>query len=142
MSVARSMMTARNRNWNRIFSSSEFLTSQQVSSFFSRLASKRSLEEKVTDSEVEDDQNVENEEAYSHLRSQILQDAALVHPICFDNHNLCELIANSKLSKFAIQMLRDICEHFDIRTVDITVRKKAPYIQRIVAFGKKRTCQE
>lgn len=64
VSVAKSMMTARDSNGNRMFSSSELLTSQQVSSFFSRLAWKRSLEEKVTDSEVEDDQNVENEEAY------------------------------------------------------------------------------
>ena len=74
------------------------------------------------------------------LRIKILRDVALVHPICYENHNLCKLIANSKLSKFAIQMLRDICEHFDIPTADVTT-KKAPYIERTVAFGKKCTCQ-
>ena len=44
-SVAKSMMTARDSNGNRLFTSSEFLTGQKVSSFFSRLASKRTLSE-------------------------------------------------------------------------------------------------
>ena len=140
-SVSKSMMTARDSNGSRLFTSSEFLTSQQISSFFSRLASKRS-QDQATDSDNElEDQNVENEEAFSDLRSEILRDVALVHPICYDNHNLCELIANSKLSKFAIQMLRNICEHFDNPTADVIITKKAPYIERTVAFGKKCTCQ-
>ena len=40
-SVSTSMMTARGGNGKRLFTSSDFLTSQQVSSFFSRLSSKR-----------------------------------------------------------------------------------------------------
>ena len=48
---------------------------------------------------------------------------------------------NSKLSKFAIQMLRNICEHFDNPTADVIITKKAPYIERTVAFGKKCTYQ-
>jgi len=140
-SVSKSMKTARDSNGSQLFTSSEFLTSQQISSFFSRLASKRS-QDQATDSDNEiEDQNMENEEAFSDLRSEILGGVALVHPICYDNHNLCELIANSKLSKFAVQMLRDVCEHFDTPTAGITIRKKAPYIERIVAFGKKCTCQ-
>jgi len=71
------------------------------------------------------------------LRSKIIRDVALVHPICYDN----QLIANSRLSKFAIQMLRDTCQHFDIPTAVVTITKKAPYIERTVAFGKKCTCQ-
>ncbi|KAK2553405.1 hypothetical protein P5673_025152 [Acropora cervicornis] len=42
-----------------------------------------------------------NEEALCELRSEILQEVALTHPICYD---ICELIANSKLSNFAIQI--------------------------------------
>ena len=41
--VSRMMMTAKDASGNRMFSSSEFLTVQQITSFFSRLASKRSL---------------------------------------------------------------------------------------------------
>ncbi|PFX11655.1 hypothetical protein AWC38_SpisGene24528 [Stylophora pistillata] len=128
------MMTTRNSNGNRLFTSSEFLTSQKVSSFFSRLASKRILSEddKMMESDIEENQNKEDEEAFSELRSEILQEVALRHPICYDSYNICELIADSKLSKFAIQMLQNICEHFDIPTTDIKVKRKAPYIESLI----------
>ena len=142
-SVSKSMMTARDSNGNRLFSSSEFLTSQQVSSFFSRLSSKRKLEDdEMTESDFEENQNVENEKAFDELRSEVLQEVALTHPICYDRYDICELIANSKLSIFAIQMLKDICEHFDIPTTDIKVKRKAPYIDKLIAFGKNCTCQK
>ena len=136
------MMTTRNSNGNRLFTSSEFLTSQKVSSFFSRLASKRILSEddEMTESDIEENQNKEDEVAFIELRSEILQEVALRHPI-YDTYNICELIADSKLSKFAIQMLQNICEHFDIPTADIKVKRKAPYIERLISFGKKCTCQ-
>ena len=141
-SVAKSMMTARDSNGNRLFTSSEFLTGQQVSSFFSRLASKRALEnDEMTESDIEESQNVEDEEAFRKLRSEIVQEVALRHPICYDSYNICELIADRKLSKFAIQMLQDICVHFDIPITDIKVKRKAPYIERLIAFGRKCTCQ-
>ena len=125
------------------FSSSEFLTSQQVSSFFSRLSSKRKLEDdEMTESDFEENQNVENEKAFDELRSEVLQEVALTHPICYDRYNICELIANSKLSIFSIQMLKDICEHFDIPTTDIKVKRKTPYIDKLIAFGKNCTCQK
>ena len=38
--VARDMMNARGSDGERLFSSDEFLTSQQITSFFSRLAAK------------------------------------------------------------------------------------------------------
>ena len=132
------MMTARDSNGKGLFTSSEFLTSQQVSSFFSRLSSKRKLEDgEMTDSDIEENQNVKNEEALWELRSEILQEVALTHPICYDCYDICELIANSKPSNFAIQMLQKICDHFDILIMDINVKRKAPYMERLIAFGKK-----
>ena len=96
-SVSKSMITAGDSNGNRLFSSSEFLTSQQVSSFFSRLSSKRKLEDdEMMESDFEENQNIENEKAFDELRSEVLQEV--------DRYNICELIANSKLSIFAIQM--------------------------------------
>ena len=58
-SVAKAMMTARDVNGEWLFTSSEFLTSQQVASYSSRLASKRTLkgqEREEEDSDVEIDQ--------------------------------------------------------------------------------------
>ena len=142
-SVAKSTMTVRDSNGNRLFTSSEFLRGQKVSSFFSGLASKRTLSEndEMTESDIEENQNVEDEEAFSELRSEILQEVSLCHPIYSDSYNICEPIADSKLSKFAIQMLQNICKHFDIPTTDIKVKRKAPYIERLITFGKKCTCQ-
>ena len=66
----------------------------------------------MTEGDIEENQNVEDEEAFSKLRSEILQEVALSHPICYDSYNICELIADSKLSKCAIQMLQNIYERF------------------------------
>ena len=86
------MITAGDSNGNRLFSSSEFLMSQQVSSFFSRLSSKRKLEDdEMMESDFEENQNVENEKAFDELRSEVLQEFALTHPICYDRYNICEL---------------------------------------------------
>ena len=142
-SVAKSMMTAKSdSNGNRLFTSSEFLTGQKVSSFVSRLTSKRTLEnDEMTESDIEESQDVEDDEAFRRLRIGILQEVALRHPICYDSYNICELLAASKLSRFAIQILQDICELFDIPITDIKVKKKAPYIERLITFGRKCTCQ-
>ena len=76
-SVAKAMMTARDVNGEWLFTSSEFLISQQVASYSSRLASKRTLkgqEREEEDSDVEIDQReaAENEDDFSGLRSDIL----------------------------------------------------------------------
>ena len=68
--VAKAMMTARNFDGEQLFTSSEFLTSQQVASFFSRLASKRTLndhkrEKEDSDMDINQRQAAENEDAFS-----------------------------------------------------------------------------
>ncbi|KAK3742847.1 hypothetical protein QZH41_004529 [Actinostola sp. cb2023] len=143
-STAKAMMTARDTDGQRLFSSSEFLTSQQVESYFSRLAAKRALHEQEDIDDVENEcQNAaDNEEAFSELRSDVLQEVSITHPIYYDCYNLCDLIKNSKLTNFAISVLRKICQHFEIPVADITMRRKAPYIEMIVNFGKNCTCHD
>jgi len=141
-SVAKAMMIARDSNGDRLFCSDEFLTSKQISSFFSRMSSKRTLPDEMTDLDNVKERNAaEKESAFNDLGNQIMEDVALVHPIFYDSYNLCELIASLKLAKFSIQMLQNICEYFDIPSQDIKSRRKAPYIERIVAFGKKCSCK-
>ena len=57
--VSRLMMTAKDASGNHMFSSSEFLTVQQITSFFSRLASKRSLAGHLDIQAAADDEDVE-----------------------------------------------------------------------------------
>ena len=138
--VACSMISARDTNGDHLFTSAEFLTGQQIASYFSRLASRRTLQDRNSTQTESDDESAEGEMAFSDLRGVVLETVQPVHPISFDNYNLCELMKESKLSKFAISMLNRICVHFEIPTCDITGRKKAPYLSRIEDFLKKCSC--
>ena len=61
--VATAMRKAKDVNGERFFDSTEFLTAQQVASFFSRLAAK-----KTTDEDTEDDD--EDEDHTAHLQRE------------------------------------------------------------------------
>ena len=139
-SVARSMMNARDENGDRLFTSNEFLTAQQIASYFSRLASKRALQSSHSSQSESDDEIAEAEMVFSDLREKVLENVQPVHPISFEHYNLCELTAQAKLSTFAISMLNKICDHFEIPTGDIKGRKKAPYLSRIEQFLKQCSC--
>ena len=62
-SVATAMRKAKDVNGERLFDNTEFLTAQQVASFFSRLAAK-----KTTDEDTEDDD--EDEDHTAHLQRE------------------------------------------------------------------------
>ena len=109
--VAKSMMTAKNANGERLFSSSEFLTSQQISGVFSRLASKKKLAgQDHDDHDLDDERSQENEAVFAGLKDKVMDEVMIRHPIYYDNHNICKLAATDKLSKFSVGMLNDICE--------------------------------
>ena len=77
---------------------------------------------------------------FSDLRGKVLENVQPVHPISFKHYNLCELMDQAKLSKFAVSVLYKICDHFEIPTGDIKGRKKAPYLSRIEQFLKQCSC--
>ena len=140
-SVARSMISARDTNGDRLFNRSEFLTARQITSYFSRLACKRSIQGRLpTQSESDDDDSAEAEMELNGLRGEILEKVRPAHPISFDNYNLCEMMAQAKLSTFAIPMLNRICLQFEIPINDIKGRRKAPYLSRIENFLKQCSC--
>ena len=139
-SVARLMMSARDENGDRLFTNSEFLTGQQIASYFSRLASKRALQSSQSFQSESDDEIAEAEMVLNNLRGVVLENVQPLHPISFQHYDLCELMAQAKLSTFAISMLKKICDHFEIPTGDIKGRKKAPYLSRIEEFLKRCGC--
>ena len=55
-SVSRLMRSEKDENGEQLFDCSEFLTSRQISSFFSRLASKRSLNHQKVNQSDDDEQ--------------------------------------------------------------------------------------
>lgn len=141
--VSRLMMTAKDASGNRMFSSSEFLTVQQITSFFSRLASKRSLAGHLDIQVATDDEDGEaevNEAAFQELSDYVMANILPTHPICYDSFNLCHLMSKSKLSTLAVKLLKEICDHYGISTEDITSRRKVPYIERLEGFLKQCDC--
>lgn len=144
-SVCRVMRTAKDSNGDRLFDSTEFLTSQQIASFFSRLASKRSLNDVA---EAQSDEDVEQNEADREsqlqvLRNQVMSEISIqqVHPIVYDAHNICELVKNSKLSTFSMKMLQDICSSFGLDVSKITIKRKKPYIDLLTNLAMGCKCQ-
>ena len=148
-SVSTVMRTAKDSNGERLFDSTEFLTSQQVASFFSRLASKRSLKDFAEAQSDEDEQQNEADQAVRQesqlqvLRNKVMSDSSIqhVHPIVYDAHNICELVKNLKLSIFSVKMLQDICSSFGLDVSKITVKRKKPYIDLLTNLVMGCKCQ-
>ena len=135
--VAKAMMTTRDDHGDRLFTSEEFLTTQQVSSFFSRLASRKRLPD------VQDDDDAiaaENETDLQDLQEMVVHEVSLQHPIIYDRHNLCKLISKSKMKIFAVPMLKQMCIHFDIDIKDIKANLKQPYMDKLTVFVGQCSC--
>ncbi|CAB3992925.1 hypothetical protein AC249_AIPGENE15385 [Paramuricea clavata] len=124
----------------------DFLTPQQIASFFSRLAKKR-RENTAGDKDNEergdgDDNDYEEDDLnkkdfekrkgqeIEELSASLIDAIGLKHPIMFDRHNICELTNQRKLSKFSVYMLQEICSSFELNITDSTGKRKfkKPYI--------------
>ena len=99
----------------RIFGREHWLTKAQVQGFFSRLASARrkGVNTDVTYGE-ENDEDYSLDEEHCQAVEEVMENVALKHPIVFDAYNVCEYFHNNKLLSFNVNMLRDICRHFQI----------------------------
>ena len=142
VTVSQEMRVAKNSNGDRLFSSSEFLTGKQIQNFFSRLASKRSVDI-VTEEDDEEEISARHEEALSEIRQGISNFAVLRHPIIHDTYNICELASSGKLaSTFSVSVLRDMCASLDIDVSSVTVRRKKPYVDKLQELVKSCSCSK
>lgn len=92
--VARDLRHARNNNGDRRFIIDEFLTAQQIKSYFSRKAAKN---KKSTKELNDNDVAAEDATAYCRARDKIIQECQLIHPVMYDTYNLCSLYADQRL---------------------------------------------
>ena len=111
----------------------EFLTAQQIQAYFSRTSAKlrhttaaQSAHDLSTDDS--DIQAAQDEEAYSSTRSAVLDQCRPVHPIVYDNLNICTLYSTNRLAKLSVAQLRLICSHYNMNVEEKPPRKKVPYI--------------
>ncbi len=95
---------------------------EQIKDFFSRLAKKRrkgvvstDIEEEIeVDNYESDSDDAKENEKQTDLMNLISNELNVAHPIYYDAYNLCELHKQNKLSGFEVQMLKEICSHFEL----------------------------
>lgn len=120
----------------RMFSVDEFLTAQQIMSYFSRIAADK-RDKAATSLASANDEDVIAAECEEHFDA-VQQEASkciLTHPVIAEGHNLCEMLAQKKINKLKKEELQNICMFLDITKE----KSKAKCIDNIMAILK--TCQ-
>ena len=123
--VSKSMRKARNSD-GFFFVSDEYLTSQQITSFFSRMAAKKSIQDPLTSDDDDDDDDLVSamaEKEFDQVRQEIMNEIAIQHPIIYGSYNICQMTLTSKLSNFSIAMVQDICKQFEKSTLHLSSRE-------------------
>ena len=136
--VAQNIRYAKDENGNRLFAVDEFLSPQQVQSYFSRAAAK--LKNKQEETAEKDVAAVEDQAAYSLTRATVLENCQLVHPIVYESFNFCTMDAPKEFKKLTIAMLRTMCEYFDLDVADIPTTRKGPYIDLLTSLVEGCSC--
>ena len=144
-SVATAMRKAKNVNGERLFDSTEFLTGQQVASFFSHLAAKKTTDKDTQDDDEDEDHtaHLQRENNFQEMRDNIVTSMSIqnAHQIVYDSFKICELVQKSKLASFSIKMLQEMCSSFGLDISDIKIKRKQPYINILRDLVKGCKCQ-
>ncbi len=111
--VAQDMRYAKSDDGSRRFSVNEFLTPQQIKSYFSRAAAKL-RSGKPRNNDENDAKAIEDQAAYSSTREEVIKECQITHPVIYDTYNICDMYAANKLKTLSIAILRLICNHFDL----------------------------
>lgn len=88
--VAKEMRRARASNGERLFRVSEFLTAQQVASFFSRMAAK--IRQQTIPEDISSDPDIiamEDEQNFSSAKEAVMTTLNVKHPVSYDQYNIC-----------------------------------------------------
>ena len=102
--VARQMRRAQGEDGKRLFNISQFLSHQQISSYFSRRAAKL----KGTPFDENDQDAYEEEINFATVKISALQSIEWEHPITYDQYNICIMAADDTLKKLKLVMLQNM----------------------------------
>ena len=134
--VARDMRRAHSSNGERLFKSTEFLTSQQISSYFSRLsATTRQQTHEVDITAIEEEIN------FSAARDKAMATVTLQHPILFDQYNICAMAEEDTLKSLKVSLLQVICQGLNLDIPNPPIRRKAPYLKLLKEAISDCSCQ-
>jgi len=130
------MRHAKDAGVEKLFSSSELLSAQQISSHFSRLSA-RGRYQVVSEMDL---RVVEEEYNFDSAKETVLSTLDLQHPIIYDQLNICSLVRDRKLSKLKVGMLQMIFHVLNLESPVPPVRRKAPYLAALEEAVKKCSC--
>ena len=125
------MRRTRDESGVRLFRIEEFLMSQQIAAFFSRLVVQS--RQQVDEGEIheKDISAIVEESNFDDVRKNVKQNVSPQHPIIVDQYYVCQLVHNKELKKIAISMMRKLCLELGLATPKHPVRRRAPYEQAL-----------
>jgi len=135
-SVAKEMRRALGPNGERLFKVSEFLSSQQISSYFSRLAAKSRQQSE----DIDDIQAAEEETNFCDVREGAVLTIQLQHPIVFNQFDICKMAAEDSLKQLKLAMLQEICQSLELDVPVPPKRRKAPYLSLLEEATSRCSC--
>ena len=122
-----------------MFRVSEFLTAQQVASFFSQIAAK--VRQQTIPEGISADPDIivmEDEQNFSSAK-EAMTALNVKHPVSYDQYNICLMVKDNTLRKLKLDVLKLFCENLGI-SMPPDQRKKAPYISLLEDIVKNCSC--
>ena len=135
--VAREMRRALGPDGVRLVKVSEFLTPQQISSYFSRRAAK--IRQQVpNDADVRASEEADN---FARARETVIA-ITLQHPITFDQYDICTMAKDGSLEQLKLSMLQSICQKLELEVSPKPIHRKRVYLDLLEKAVTNCTCQE
>ena len=135
--VSREMRRARGADCLRLFESSEFLTTSQIASYFSRL----NAAARQQDMDELDVQASQEETNFTSARDAVTA-SQIQHPVTYDQYDLCTMAKDDTLKMLKLPMLQRVCEGLGLDIPQPPVRKRAPYMDLLKDITRKCPCRQ
>ena len=135
--IAREMRRARGTDGARLLQSSEFVTTTQITSFFSR----QSALVRQRDPDEADIRAAQEESNFSEAKETV-SSIQLDHPLIYGQYDLCEMALDDSLKILTLPMLQYMCEDLGLDIPSKPMRKKSPYLALLKEIVSKCTCQK
>ena len=136
--VAQDIRRVRDSDDERLFQASEFLSSQQITSYFCRLAAKR-RKAAPTESDLI---AIEEEIGFTRARNSAMESIGLAQPIVYGQYNVCAMIEKNTLKNLKLGMLQVMSETLCLQVPKKAARAKAPYLKLLNDAFKSCSCQQ
>ena len=137
------MRRVKHSDGSNIFDKRYYLTPLQIAGFFSRLSAKKtySVEQSSEEEEPERNELITEKAIIEEMSDEVTKALALQHPIMYETYNICEIVGQSRLAKFSIGTLQNICVALELDVTSVTGKRKQPYMEIIEGIVARCGCK-